>query len=482
MKKVIFCAVALMSGAFAFAQYTPGAPAQAVQISNQSPNGNANTGESIQDGDNQKVKVRQVGTKNSAASYQDNGVGVGSNQAFIKQIGNVTSLSGRLNRAEVHQSGSRNESTQMQEGDRNSSLVNQMGDDNVSWARQGTNEQAEKNWVEVQQDGNGNESRTLQTYDNNRALVDQFGDDNKSDIEQRAFSNGTQGHAAEVDQDGNRNQAIIDQDGLGARNEATSIQFGGDNKSYQEQYATSSTNNQGNNALVTQGDGSTTTQIETDLWTNGLLTVDNIANGSFNPGADNSIARQVQYGTNNAVEAQQFGEGNQSLQIQGNSLLAPNSDGNRALVVQNAYGNPAGGGNKAAQLQGGDDNDAAIGQNGHDHTALQVQYGDDNVAMSTQRGKNNNANIWQIGDDSFATTAQRGQCNNAFITQYDGQSYSVEQNLNDGMPYGHNQADIVQQGPGGNNVGLYSCDLPNVDPGTYTAPAGLSIDDICPGC
>ncbi|KJJ38290.1 hypothetical protein [Aequorivita vladivostokensis] len=487
MKKVILGAAALMIGAIGFAQYTPDAPGAAGTIGNNSSSSTANTGESIQNGDNQKVKVRQVGTEQSAASYQDNGAGIGSNQAFIKQIGSVTGTSGYLNRAEVHQKGSTNESTQLQEGDNNSSLVNQgMTDmasaDNKVWARQGTNEQAENNSLEVNQDGDRNESRTLQTYDNSEALVNQMGDDNAADIKQRAFSNGTEGHAAEVNQDGDRNQALIDQTGLGARNEATTIQFGDDNSSYQIQVATSSTAGEGNNALVTQGDGSTTTQIETDLWTNGLLTVDDIDNGSFNPGSDGSIARQEQYGTNNAVEAQQFGEDNQSYQIQGN-FLSGSSDGNRALVVQNAYGSPAGGGNNAAQVQLGDDNDAAIGQNGNDHTALQVQIGADNVAMSTQRGQNNNANVWQFGNDSWATTAQRGECNNAFITQYDGQSYSVEQNLADGMPFGHNQADILQQGPNGTQVdGLYECDLPDVDPGTYSPIGDLGLTDICPGC
>lgn len=479
---MILCATALMIGGFAFAQVTPQAPTQAVQIANLNPGGapNANTGESVQNGNDQKVRVRQVGIKNSAATYQDDGTGTGGNLGYISQNGGVSGVSGEENRAEMHQRGSANQATSLQQGDGNSSLINQglnntASANNKARVQQGNNNQAEDNWAEVNQDGDGNQSRTLQRWDNNRAWTKQDGNANKSDIHQKADPNQSDGHFAEVDQLGDVNQALLFQDGDGARNMATTVQVGDNNSSVQNQYSTGTTGT-GNNAYVMQGhEKYVGNPIIGDLYYGGLMTVDDIQNGSFNPGSDGAIARQEQTGMGNVVQSAQFGQNNESYQKQV-------GDDNRGLIVQNAWGNANGQSNKARQVQTGDDNNAAIGQNGSNHIALQVQEGNSNMALSTQRGNKNLTNIHQYGDNNWATTGQRGQHNKAFVTQYDGQSYSVTQNLGDGMPNGGNQADILQQGPGGTASSVYKCDVDSVDPGTFTPIIDLDIPNICPGC
>ncbi len=481
MKKVIFCAMALMMGTMLFAQHMPTPPTAPATVPNSSPNPLANTGKSIQNGNGQMVSVQQVGTKNSAKSTQDDGTGTGGNLAFIKQIGAVQpGISGEANAAEVEQHGSANQSTQIQEGDRNEALTQQgmnnaASSGNKAYTQQGTNEQAEDNKVQVVQDGMGNQARTKQTYDNNEALTVQNGDGNRANIRQIASPENSDGHLAEVNQEGDDNQGLVHQSGSGGENAATSWQRGDGNSTVQIQVNTSSAGNQ-NNAYVSQGDGYFTGGlIVSNLYWSGLDVVDDIDNGSLNSGSIDAIARQEQTGTNNVAGVYQMGEANQSYQKQ-------TGDDNRGLIVQNAYGNPNGESNRARQVQNGSDNDAGIAQNGSDHKAYQTQNGAHNLALSTQRGHDNWANINQVGDNNWATTAQRGQCNQALVNQYDGQSYSVEQNLNGGLPGGHNVAHILQQGPGGANVGVKYCDVPDVDPGDFTPIDDLNMAAPCPGC
>lgn len=480
MKKVILCAAALMIGSFAFAQHVPEKPTLAIgqtAVPNNSPNPKANTGESVQSGHNQKVRVRQVGTKNSAETKQDDGTGTGGNLALIEQNGANTANSGEENRSKIVQSGTANQAYSRQEGDFNHSVINQGQNDaasagNKAYVQQGTGNLAENNRSEVQQDGNDNQSRTVQRFDNNEAKTTQNGTLNKSDIFQNAKPNLSSGHAAEVTQYGVNNTALLNQDGNGATNMATTRQDGNGNASVQNQFNTATSGGAVNMASVDQGvflmEGPAV-----GLYAD-LLVVDDIHNGTFNPGSQGAIARQEQKGADNAAQASQFGQFNQSYQEQ-------LGDGNRALVVQNAYGNTVGQSNRARQEQTGDDNAAAIGQNWTGHTALQVQVGNKNKALSTQRGNDNLANINQFGDKNWASTAQRGQHNVAFINQYDGQSYSVQQNLADGYPNGGNQADILQQGPGGTATGMYNCDVPYVDPGTFNDIPDLNLPDLCGG-
>ncbi len=488
MKKVILGAVALMIGGMVFAQTETVAPAPPTnaQVLIPAPGvpASANAAHAIQNGDDNKVAVSQVGTRQGAYSDQDNGSGVGGNQARITQTGNQGPLSGRLNMAEVYQRGTENQSTQSQYGNRNEALTQQGNiddgsDGNLAWIRQGspTAQRAEDNKAQVIQNGDDNQARTEQRYDNSEALTTQSGNLNYADIFQDAAPDSSEGHEAEILQTGDSNDAWINQvAGAGAGNEATAIQDGTGNLSYQQQESTAVSNGsatRSNNAYVTQGIDSRANPMATGQYLD-LLTVDVINNGPLNSGATNAKAFQFQVGDDNEVAALQFGDGNYSEQRQ-------NGEGNDAFVMQNAFGNPAGNSNYAKQNQIGDDNEAAIGQNGMDHNALQAQTGNRNKALSTQRGHDNDTNIHQIGDDNWASTAQRGQCNDALVVQYDGQWAKVEQNLVGGLPAGNNTANIFQAGPGGGAVIDCDFDAMLLTPAQNDIPV-FDIPDICPGC
>ncbi|MAB57738.1 MAG: hypothetical protein CL524_09370 [Aequorivita sp.] len=488
MKKVIFCAVALMIGAVALGQtdpYAPYAPSLAQGLVPGPAPAWANMSYSSQNGNNNKVSVFQIGTKQGAYTIQDDGSGMGGNQGRIIQTGNVGPNSGMANMAELHQKGTTNQSTQYQYGDRNEALVNQgmgahAGDDgsanNKALIQHGaTNaQQGERNMAQVDQDGVGNQARTQQRVDRNEALTDQYGDNNYADIFQNAAPDGGKGHEAEIDQDGDNNDAWINQKkGTGGWNSATAIQVGGGNFSYQEQESDAA-NGESNDALATQGDIYIGNPMAAALYTT-LDGIDDITNGAYNPGSDNAKAFQFQLGDDNIVVSGQFGDGNYSEQHQ-------TGDDNDALIVQNAYGNPAGGTNYAKQSQIGDGNVAGIVQNGMNNRALQAQTGSDNIALSTQRGRDNDTYIHQAGNSSFASTAQRGQCNDILVVQFDGQWAKVEQNLSGGLPGGNNTATIYQANPNSNtsDVGCrFDEQLPTINQNDIPI---FNIPDICPGC
>lgn len=490
MKKVILSAAALMICGFAFAQ-TPATPQQAEVIGALTGAAvGANTGQSQQNGNDNRVQVMQAGTSQSASTYQSDGSGSGGNLTWISQIGAVSSASGVENNAEVHQMGTDNESTTDQQGDYNSALTRQgMNDDgsarNKAWIRQGTNEQAENNAAEINQDGDDNVAKTKQTYDNNEALVNQIGNGNKAFSIQDGGPNGSTGHAAEINQTGDRNESYANQSGNGARNNALVLQLGDDNESQQVQVNTASAGGSQNFASVTQGDGLN------DGWTlNGsvwpvLQGLDDITSGGFNGASYGATSYQYQDGTDNEAEVHQFGGGSQNPP--GNyAEQHQDGDSNQAFIQQNAYGSASGGANYARQDQDGDNNIAGVAQNGASHKLWQTQTGNENIAMSTQRGECNQVNTHQLGDMNVVNTAQRGQDNGILVVQDGGHSYSVTQNLPNGspvgMPNGSNSANILQMDPSGVNPGIDCSFNPVLDVNqNYNVPA-LTINDVCPGC
>ncbi|MDT0293156.1 curlin [Mesonia ostreae] len=488
MKKVILCATALMFGAIGFAQVS-GAP-QASQVAAQAgAAAGANTGESVQNGNDNRVWVRQAGTSQSVYTNQNDGSGMGGNLARVRQTGVVNPLSGELNLAEVLQSGSENQSTTWQQGDRNNAITRQGQNDDASarnkaLIQQGNNQNAEDNFAAIDQDGEDNNALTFQTWDNSAALTTQLGNENTSFIRQKAGPNGTDGHEAEVEQVGNNNNSIVRQElGAGAGNIARTFQSGDDNYAQQDQVTDANSGNTGNFGIIAQGN--VTTGIMFDPIWGDLQMVDNITNGSQSLGSFGGIAFQNQSGHENEADIRQFGDdpsnANYAEQNQSNS-------GNSAFMVQNLYGSTMGAGNYARQDQSGTNSEAGIGQNGFDHIAYQRQMGDDNIALSTQRGHDNLVNTYQDGDSNRATTAQRGECNQILLVQRGGHSYSVEQNLPGGMPVGMpnggNVADILQLGPGGDfSADAINCEVPGaLTPETPQTPQDFTIDQPCVGC
>tara|TARA_R110002072_G_scaffold124085_3_gene259563 strand:+ start:11725 stop:13188 length:1464 start_codon:yes stop_codon:yes gene_type:complete len=487
MKKVILCAAALMFGTMAFAQVSGAPTASAVPALPGAASG-ANTGESIQNGNDNKVRVRQAGTSQSVYTNQNDGSGSGGNLARVMQTGLVNPTSGIENLAEVLQSGSANQSTTVQEGDYNNAVTRQgqnddSSADNRAKIRQGTGQQAENNFAAIEQDGNSNLAQTQQTYDNSEAWTVQDGDGNKSMIVQNAGPNGTDGHLAQNEQVGNNNESSIDQSGAGARNTARTFQEGDDNKAKQLQTTDAVAGGTGNTAIIAQGNVFTGFTFASTYFD--LQNVDDIDSGSQSLGSIGGIAFQTQSGHENNADIRQFGvdspEGNYAEQNQSGS-------GNEAFTVQNLYGNPAGAANYARQDQSGTNSQAGISQRGFNHKAYQRQSGDDNSALTTQQGDSNLVNTYQDGDGNRGTTAQRGQDNGILLVQRGGHSYSVTQNLPNGspvgLPNGGNQADILQLGPNG-DFGTDGVDCVFDDPMDptmdYSVP-GFNLGDVCPDC
>ncbi|SRX54034.1 hypothetical protein [Aequorivita sp. CIP111184] len=484
MKRIIISAVGLLVGGFVYSQSpAPTPPQQAEHIAIiPGAASTANSGQSQQNGNNNRVQVFQAGTNQSASTYQGNGSGIGGNLTYITQVGAVSSTSGIQNNAEAHQIGTANELIVDQQGDYNSALSNQgINDDgsekNKSWIRQGDNQQAEHNASEVNQDGDNNIAKSLQTYDNSESLITQAGNENMAFSEQDAGPNGTDGHASEISQLGDANQAYTFQEGSGARNNAVTLQEGNSNKSYQTQENTATMGGAQNEVFVAQGGVFYNTNLDLTIG-NDLRAMDDVYAGtSFQTGSEAGIAYQNQIGNGNDAETQQFGKTGFASNYSEQNQIGNN---NEAYGIQNVYNN-AGGDNYLNQDQHGNENQAGVAQNGQGHKAYQTQDGSNNIALSTQKGANNKTNIRQFGDQNVGKTIQNGTCNKAFLVQHEGQSYTISQNFNDPTG-GGNQANIFQTDPAGTNSDV-SCTFPDMrtEVGDYSTPV-LTIEDVCPGC
>lgn len=504
MKKLVFCASALLFTGIMFAQsgtinngtLTTSKATTAVDADEIAPLGvdvGQNSGLSVQNGNTNKVQVLQAGVNNSVYSQQADGLGTGDNRARIWQTGNVngnTANSGERNNADVRQVGTMNQADIGQEGDLNEAVVQQglkesslgLSEGNKVRINHGISENGESNYAMAEQDGKDNSSKIIQVYDNNQARTVQEGDNNIMDVRQHAGPNQSAGHLAIGEQYGNDNSSKIRQWGDN-QNEARTVQVGDNNKINQRQTSNGGTG-VGNKAAVNQGGDilyyPPNISDTFAIWDTDLQALDNTQNGSFNPGSTNARALQVQEGNDNEALAWQFGDNNYSEQ---------NQDGeeNDATVFQNAYGSANGNTNYARQDQDGIGNSAGISQNGRDHQAYQRQYGDNNEVLSSQRGVSNRVSTYQSGDDNIGHTAQRGNNNTILLVQkqelgYAGHSYKVTQNLPNGSPVGQpnggNIADILQLGPSG-GVGE-NCDfqLPEV----LDCPSPLNGFDIANPC
>jgi len=247
MKKLLVSAMALTFGVALYAQDTGARKAVQVDQISGSATG-ANTGESIQNGSDNAVQVRQAGTEQSTLTNQ-NGV---ANFARVMQTGNVNgnqALSGQLNLAEVQQTGYNNQATSVQEGDRNNSFISQNNDageeslGNRAQIMQGTGDNSEDNDAAIEQDGQDNSAYTLQTYDNSDASTVQNGVGNTSEINQNAGPENSAGHFAIVDQTGMNNESRVNQSGADGdqdRNSAFARQTGVGNKVEQIQVSSGS--------------------------------------------------------------------------------------------------------------------------------------------------------------------------------------------------------------------------------------------------
>ena len=489
MKRLIFSALAFCVASFTYGQVTDSegdvAPTSSQVAALPGAAADANTGTSIQNGDDNRVRVRQAGTRQSVYTNQNNGDGTGGNLARIMQTGEVQAGSGVENFASVMQSGSENQSTVQQEGDFNNAYMAQGQNDagssgNRGYIRQGDGQQAEANYAAMEQDGADNQATIYQTFDNSDAWTRQNGEANKSEIWQNAGPNQTDGHEAWNLQDGDRNESYVNQSGAGARNRAAAAQDGDDNQARQVQTTSAGAGGTGNFAGISQVYG----YISSVPLYNGLLNsiIDRTGfSFGFFSGGQSFGAKAYQ---------QQSGEGQEAyiIQLDGTADVSNYAEQNQsgeyndASILQTANSGEAW--NYAKQYQNGENNYAGAGQGGDGNKVLQTQMGDGNFAESSQRGDYNLLNMHQRGNGNAAIADQAGTGNVGLIVQNGGQSYLLQQGLD---PFGTgmgNQADILQLGPdgdfGADGIDCYF-DMPVDIPALGNVPS-FDLPDICPDC
>jgi len=487
MKKLILCATALFFGTMAFAQIS-GAPEAQVVTPLAGTGGHMNAGESVQNGDDNAVRVRQAGTENSVYTEQDNGTGLGGNLARIRQTGNVTGISGFQNAAEVNQSGTANQATIGTGGDLNNVIINQgqnndASANNKAKVKQG-GQHAESNYAAIVQDGDNNQAQGSQGWDNNSMYTIQDGDDNKSMVVQSGGVQGSDGHEALTYQLGEYNESSISQSGAGATNRALANQIGDNNKSKQLQVTTAGIGMTGNQGSVYQGyvgdviGGPQDYPLFFSVLVDQVLPLDNFAGPIVANNSSHAVAFQTQVGKEQRANIDQYG-GSEDAYNYGEQEQA-SGWGNDAYMLQVQEGSK---GNYAKQYQAGDNNEAGLAQYGSGHKSSQSQIGHRNNSMAMQQGEDNLLNTHQRGNDNYATSAQRGIANATLIVQYGGNSYVAQQNL-DGLGGGGNQIDALQLGPNGNFYNdAIECGFDDqMDPWMdYTVP-GFELDPICPDC
>ena len=501
MKRFMLTAAALTFGLFAYAQDIPGSPTAGYVAPLPGAGAGANTGLSEQYGNAQRVRVRQAGTEQSVYTRQDNGSGTGGNMAEVVQTGSVQASSGFRNATEVLQSGTTNSSLTRQEGDLNNAVTrqgqnNDASSNNKAYIRQGVADQAEGNRAAIDQDGDGNLARTRQTYDNSDAWTIQNGIANKSMINQNAGPNQTDGHSGYNFQLGEGNESTIMQSGNGGRNMAEAVQVGDFNQAKQTQVTSASAGQDGNRASVLQGFSADANLSPVAI--NRSVTTE--AFSRFNsyqvdplpalwytppPSTEGNAAKQEQYGQGNEAEIWQI-DGTVDGASYAEQIQAVGSSDNDAYIGQGHWFDGEAD-NYAKQYQEGAGNFAGINSSGSGQKVLQDQRGNDNNALTHQVGKDHRANTHQRGNQNDGVIGQRGAGNKALLVQYDGQSYTIQQNLNVGaadFTVGGNQADVLQLGPNGDfDADAILCDFEdpmNLDM-NFNVPMA-NTPDICTDC
>tara|TARA_R110002072_G_scaffold124085_3_gene259561 strand:+ start:7885 stop:9360 length:1476 start_codon:yes stop_codon:yes gene_type:complete len=491
MKKMILCAAALLFGVVVYGQDIVGSPTSALVPALPGAAIGANTGESIQNGNDNKVRVRQAGTSQSVYTNQNDGSGTGGNLAKVVQMGAVQATSGVENATDILQSGSANQAQTRQEGDYNNAVTRQ-GQNNDASARnkakirQGTGNQAQDNRAAIDQDGDDNWAQTQQTYDNSDAWTRQIGTANKSMIVQDAGPNQTDGHEANSYQSGNRNESAISQSGAGARNLAVLNQIGDDNQAKQMQTTTAASGATGNRAGISQTFFGPITHAKNRARGDIFSELDSAAGSAYHSSLSSfgARAKQTQNGEENEADILQsgglgIGDSNYAEQEQASGAS------NIAGIEQDWKGTS--GENYAKQYQAGNDNRSALMQNGTGMKALQDQRGNSSDALSYQLGENHLLNIHQRGDDNVAHSTQHGSANAALMVQDGGHTYSVQQNMglsHSDFSAGGNQADILQLGPNGDFAtdGI-DCDFDNpMDLNMDYSIPDFDLGDVCPDC
>jgi len=443
--------------------------------------GFSNQGFVRQEGDGNDAAMTQTSTVDNSIGYIRQGTGENAedNYAGLVQSG------GTNNSGWIQQTFDNSEALTLQDGSNHQALTNQNanpdnsgghnarveqnGDGQMSYVAQtGTGSDADvlqngsNNYSDVQQTGGG-----ASVTANNTADVDQDGNLNKSFVNQTNREN-----SAVVDQLGNRNKSDVVQSGIGA-NDGMVIQNG--NRNYVSQNQVNGVSGSTSNvALVNQGDRTNAQTLSNNLplflETDAILTTQ--GGGVPADGTNDNVAFQIQDGSGNNAEAQQFSA--LDSPFAGYSKQIQSGDNNTALVVQNAFeetGTPNTN-NAALQMQTGDDNIAGLVQSGSGHDAWMIQDGDDK-ALAVQSGVRNDLVTKQYEGANFMEIGQQGFENEVYAAQRGGQSFIGDQSGT------HNVMEVLQVGPGGNLLETIDCNIPaEMAPMDLPNMQGLEIPDI----
>ncbi len=342
----------------------------------ETPAGNVN-GPALQDGNNNTLSIEQIGTSNNVAE---------------------DTLSGALVQSGLTQDGNDNDMTILQSRTGGVTTFGNM----LKWA---------------EQDGNRNELSINQTSDGgtNTANASQTGNDNVAEVSQSNTATGTNfsnnnfvsqsssptAGTGGVVQDGNRNEAYVDQDGYDLRLSRLE-QTGNENFADVDMVG----NDIGNGGLTpgfsgaSNASGSVVAQTgnrnDTDMFLSGVGVVygvkqignDNLAQNISVTGDDNSIG-VGQYGNRNEIALANVANRENSIGINqtGNDNFAwadVTRIGNDVLIGQ--YGNR----NETYFLSAADYSEATLEVTGNDNRLRGFQDGRDNLMDVDFQGNNNN--------------------------------------------------------------------------------------------
>ncbi|MDI9421077.1 MAG: hypothetical protein QM451_02440 [Bacillota bacterium] len=299
-----------------------------------------------------------------------------------------------------------------------------------------------ENTALVVQDGNRNEAVVDQDGETNDTVITQEGNANEADVAQRGVTT-----SALIEQLGNRNSAEVEQEGAtgtGWTHEAFITQDGNDNDAVIRQF------------VYYHG------ALGTILQVGNRNMADILQNGN-------------QFGAGSFALIEQFGNANEAKQIQtaygsplikaqiyqlGDRNFADQHQRHTAYAdVSELYAVQIGNANRVTQLQSeigygslnryglafqfGDRNEAEMTQRGHEveHTAYAVQVGDGNKTWQTQLFGEQLGAILQMGDRNEATQYQSDGTNVGTIVQW-GNANTASQT----QAVGTGQGVVIQAG------------------------------------
>ena len=386
MKKLVFLFAMVLAISVAMAQTT------------------ANTAETEQDGNQNKVLVKQIGDLNEAESHQYGD----ENKASVVQTGDENiGIADQLN-------GNKNDASVLQDGNTNEGYIAQgMLEDFYGYTS--STMTAHRNNASLNQVGNGNLGDVVQVGNDNSTDIDQVGDNNDA-YSYQGWAYGFWGETYATSHLSSYS-SVVDISQLGNGNYGAVWQYGGNNNE-----ANISQDGNTNTASVAQG----------FIYTDGAYdftypvynTKDNFV--SIDQLGDDNVGKVFQLGDGNSFKLNQTGVGNivgynpsaSTLTEKRNAYFAQDGNNNRfAGLVLNTSNTPS----FRAGLDAEQYNGATLSHESYqkgDYNDIGLRQGQDDLGLIQQDGIGNEALLWQQGaDQNTATMLQFGNNNTAGVVQ-----------------------------------------------------------------